>query len=45
MDVGLQNPVDLVPAFADPTRVRLLALLDGHEETRPRAARPTRTRY
>lgn len=33
MDLGLQDSVDLVAAFADPTRVRLLALLDGHELT------------
>ena len=33
MATGLQNSVDLVAAFADPTRVRLLALLDGHELT------------
>jgi len=30
---GLQESVDLVSALADPTRVRLLALLDGHELT------------
>ncbi|MEM7434451.1 MAG: metalloregulator ArsR/SmtB family transcription factor [Myxococcota bacterium] len=33
MDSGLQTSVDLVSAFADPTRMRLLALLDGHELT------------
>lgn len=33
MTVGLQESVDLVGALADPTRVRLLALLDGHELT------------
>jgi ArsR family transcriptional regulator len=30
---GLQESVDLVSALADPTRVRLLTLLDGHELT------------
>lgn len=33
MDVGLHDSVELVAAFADPTRVRLLALLDGYELT------------
>jgi SAM-dependent methyltransferase len=33
MAIGLQESVDLVAALADPTRVRLLALLDGHELT------------
>ncbi|MGB5810730.1 MAG: metalloregulator ArsR/SmtB family transcription factor [Polyangiales bacterium] len=33
MNTGLQQSVDLVAAFADPTRLRLLALLDGHELT------------
>ncbi len=33
MAAGLQESVDLVAAVADPTRVRLLALLDGHELT------------
>lgn len=33
MTSDLQESVDLVAALADPTRVRLLALLDGHELT------------
>ena len=33
MATGLHESVDLVSALADPTRVRLLALLDGHELT------------
>jgi len=33
MAASLQESVDLVAALADPTRVRLLALLDGHELT------------
>lgn len=33
MNTGLQHSVDLMAAFADPTRLRLLALLDGHELT------------
>lgn len=33
MTAGLQTSVDLAAAFADRTRVRLLALLEGHELT------------
>ncbi len=33
MSNGLTHSVDLAAAFADPTRVRLLSLLDGHELT------------